>query len=195
MTQPVPAPKSPQPASVAATPNEKQQKVKRNKAQEKTLMMRNQLWPSLDESKLWNRKEKDGYATIPRTLPLLIELINDLSKSVNGGKAAPAGRAYLALWCRAWDLVMMANIESELSAALEAGYSGERSISTWREHIKILQRLGFIDFKEGTSGPCQYVLLFNPYPVVKALRPQLQEKTYNAILQRAMDIGAAADLN
>ena len=86
----------------------------------------------------------------------------------------------------------LVKVDQEAAAALEAGYSGERNVTTWREHLRVLRELGFIDFKQGPAGPCQYVLLWNPYRAAKALRDKnwLQEATYTALLQRAIEIGA-----
>ncbi len=173
--------------------NEKQARTRRNKAKESNLKMRKHLWPSLDEASLWLREDKTrkGYTTMPRTIPQIINLINDISKQVTGGKAVPAGRSYLVLWCRVFDEGFV-KIESEAVAALEAGYTGERNVTTWREHLNVLKDLGFIDCKEGPAGPFQYILLFNPYQVVKALYAKgwVQQASYTALFQRAMDIGA-----
>ncbi len=174
--------------------NVKQQIKRRSKAQESTLKMRAHLWPELDEKKLWHRLNNDGFTTMPRTMPLLISLINDLSKSVTGGKSVPAGKAYLVLWCRVFDEAMV-KVTDEAVAAAEAGYTGERNVTTWREHMHVLKNLGFIDYKEGSAGPCQYVLLFNPYPVIKARKDKIQPPTYTALYQRALDIGAADDFD
>jgi hypothetical protein len=89
----------------------------------------------------------------------------------------------------------MVKVTDEAVVAAEAGYTGERKISTWREHMLVLKQLGFIDFKEGPAGPCNYILLFNPYPVVKANKDKIQSATYTAIYQRALDIGAASDFD
>lgn len=175
--------------------NVKQQITRRSKAKESTLKMRALLWPNLDETTLWNRHSKDGFTTLPRTMPLLIKLINDLSKTVNEGKSSPAGKAYLVLWCRVWDDSMMVRIDNEAAAAAEAGYTGERNITTWREHMNILKSLGFIDYKEGPGGPYQYVLIFNPYHVVKANKTKIQPLTYTTLYQRALEIGAAVDFD
>ena len=129
---------------------------------------------------------------MPRTMSLIINLINDISKQVTSGKAIPAGKSYLVLWCRVFDEGFL-KIESEAAAALEAGYAGERNVTTWREHMAVLKDLGFIDCKDGASGPYQYILIFNPYQVVKALHAKgwVQEAAYTALFQRAMDIGAS----
>jgi len=172
--------------------NEKQRLKRKSKAQENVLKMRALLWPELNEARLWHRKVNDGFSTVPRTLPLLSNLINDLSKIVTDGKSVPAGRAYLVLWCRVWDEAMV-KIDSEAVAAAEAGYVGERNVTTWREHLRVLKDLGFIDYKPGPAGPYQYVLLYNPYQIVEAQKGKIQSAMYTALYQRALEIGAAAD--
>lgn len=171
----------------------RQGKTRRNKAKENTLQMRKHLWPDLQESDLWLREDRTrkGYTTIPRTIPLFMNLISDVSKHVTNGKAVPAGRTYLVLWCRVFDEGFL-KIDNEAAAALEAGYSGERNVTTWREHMRVLKDLGFVDYKEGPAGPFQYVLILNPYRVAKALNAKgwVQQSSYTALFQRATDIGA-----
>ena len=190
---PVTTPGKPDSTIFASMLNEKQAKTRRNKAKESNQAMRTHLWPKLDEKKLWLREDKTrkGYTTMPRTMPLIVNLINDVSKQVTNGKSVPAGKSYLVLWCRVWDEGFL-KIDSEAAAALEAGYAGERNVTTWREHLAVLKDLGFIDCKEGPAGPFQYVLIYNPYQVIKALDAKgwVQQPTYTALFQRAMDIGA-----
>jgi len=103
----------------------------------------------------------------------------------------PAGKAYLVLWCRVFDEGVV-KIEVEASAAREAGYVGERNVTTWREHLRVLKELGFIDYAAGLAGPYQFVLLLNPYHAVKALRDKgwVQQGAYTTLFQRAQEIGA-----
>lgn len=184
--------KTPATKAVKAAPlNAKQAKTRLSKAQKGTLAMRKQLWPTVTDDMLWLRHDKSGFTTIPRTMPLFIELINDASKQVTSGKSVPAGKSYLVLWSRVFDEGVV-KIEVEAVAAMEAGYTGERNITTWREHLRVLKELGFIDYAEGPAGPCQYVLLLNPYHTAKKLheRGWVQKLTYTALYQRAMEIGA-----
>lgn len=197
------APTSPAAATSAGTKtpsllenllNQKQAKVRRNKAKEDNVKMRKHLWADLDLKRLWLREDKTrkGYTTLPRTMPLIINLINDVSKQVTTGKSIPAGRSYLVLWCRVFDEGFL-KIDSEAAAALEAGYSGERNVTTWREHMAVLKELGFIDCKEGPTGPFHYILIFNPYQAIKALHAKgwVQQATYTALFQRSIEIGAS----
>lgn len=173
--------------------NVKQRAKRKSKAQINTLKIRQELFPHVTEEHLWVRTVNDGYTTLPRTMPLLMNLINDLSKGVSGGKSVPAGKTYLTLWCRVFDEGMV-RIDNEPVAAAEAGYAGERNVSTWREHIRVLKELNFIDAAEGPAGPYQYIVIFNPYHVVKKLKEQIQKATYIAIYQRALEIGAGKDM-
>lgn len=174
--------------------NAKQQKVRLSKTAKAALQMRNTLWPAIDESKLWLRTDlsRKGFTTIPRGMSLFIEMIADASKHVTSGKSVPAGKAYLVLWCRVFDEGLV-RIDSEATAAAEAGYIGERNVSTWREHLRVLTELGFIDTKPGPAGPHQYVLLLNPYQAAKRLHSdrKIQELTFTTLLQRMGEIGAA----
>ena len=188
-----PAKKPTDPLAGIENLNVKQTKMRRNRAKEDNLKMRKHLWPDLEESRLWLREDvtRKGYTTMPRTIPLFINLINDVSKHVTDGKSVPAGKSYLVLWCRVFDEGFL-KIDSEAVAALEAGYAGERNVTTWREHLRVLKDLGFIDSKEGPAGPFHYILIFNPYQVVKALNEKswVQQAAYTALFQRATDIGA-----
>lgn len=179
-------------APAAPVLSEKAAKKRLSKAQKATLAMRKQLWPHITDDHLWLRADRDGFTTIPRTMPLFMELIADASKQVTtGAKSVPAGKAYLVLWCRVFDEGLV-KIEVEAAAAMEAGYTGERNVTTWREHLRVLKELGFIDYAGGLAGPCQFVLLLNPYHAAKALLAKgwVQKSAYDALFQRAQEIRA-----
>lgn len=171
--------------------SEKAMKTRVSKAQKDMIEMRKQLWPSVSDEDLWLRSNSNGFTTMPRTMPLFMELISDVSKKVASGKSVPAGKAYLVLWCRVFDEAVV-KIDSESSVAMEAGYTGERNVTTWREHLRVLEELGFIKSAAGLAGPKQFVLLLNPYHAVKALYEKgwVQDVTYTALFQRAQEIRA-----
>lgn len=174
--------------------NAKQVRARKSKTQKTALALRQHLWPDITDDMLWLRgdERRKGFTTIPRTMPLFMEAIGDASKHVStGSKAVPAGRTYLSLWCRVYDEGLV-RIDNEKVAAAEAGYAGERSVSTWREHMRVLKDLGFIDIKSVIGGEFQHVLLLNPYHAVMKLKRQglIQERLYDAIYQRALEIGA-----
>ena len=116
-----------------------------------------------------------------------------ISQSAAPQSGPPGGPGLQAAgeWGRVFDEGLV-RIDSEATAAAEAGYTGERNVSTWREHLRVLTDLGFIDTKPGPAGPCQYVLLFNPYLAAKRLHDarKIQELTFTTLLQRMGEIGA-----
>lgn len=177
--------------------NTKQTAKRLNKAVVDTVALRKHHWPEIGDDKLWllSDRNKKGFAQPPRPLPILMNMIGDASKHVSP-KAVPAGRSYLVLWCRVFGEALV-KVENEMIAASEAGYFGERSVSTWREHMRVLKELGFIDYRPGAAGPMHYVLLLNPYKVAKELRAKkwVQEVQYSALFQRALEIGAGAEFN
>ena len=156
-----------------------------SKIREKRAALRKELWGNLDPSWLWNRKTHNGFITIPRTMPIILQIIDDLSKGT------PASSAYFALWCRSLDDDSMIEIKDRNEFALESGFSGSRAVSTWTARMKLLRDLQFIDTKEG-SHEFSYVLIWNPHLVLKSLAsnkkiPRME--FYNSLVKRAIDIG------
>ena len=62
-----------------------------SKAQEKAKALRDSVWPDLDEQMLWNRKAVSGFTTIPRTMPLVMNIIDALTKSTFSDHFMPYG--------------------------------------------------------------------------------------------------------
>lgn len=157
----------------------------RNIAQ-RNLELRKQLWPDIKEDSLWNRKKRKGFTTIPRGMSLIIQIMNDLST----GK--PLGSTYFALWCHTYDESLVI-VNNQRMMAFESGFSGQRAESTWRQRMQLLVDYGFIHAKEGASGPFNFVVIINPYLVIKRLyekRKLVGTDKYNALMQRAIDVGA-----
>ena len=102
------------------------------------LALRDSLWPTLDEDLLWLRLRSDGWLSVPRAMPLLMKVMDNLSK----GK--PVSSTYFDLWCRTYDdSFIVANKPREM--AFFSGYTGERAERTWASRMRILEQLGFID--------------------------------------------------
>lgn len=165
---------------MATTSKKRLSKIARQK-----LNMRKKLWPNLNESRLWMRERSAGWLSIPRAMPLLLRIMDSLSK----GK--PVSSTYLDLWCRTYDdSFVIANKDREM--AYSSGFTGERAVRTWATRISILKDLGFIDIEEGPNGPISYVLLFNPYHVVRNHYEagRVISAFFNSLNQRMVEIGA-----
>jgi hypothetical protein len=152
----------------------------------KQLAQRELLWPGW-EPWLWNRKANKGFATIPKTMPIILQIMDDLSN----GK--PLSSTYLGLWCSTWDNSMV-NISKNNEMAHASGFTGQRAAYTWAGRINLLRDLHFIDVKAGKSGPISHVLIVNPHLVIRhhheQKTPGLIEANFNALLERALEIGA-----
>jgi hypothetical protein len=160
-------------------------KRQRAKITRQKLALRESLWPGLDEGRLWMREKSDGWLSIPRAMPLLMQIMDNLSK----GK--PVSATYFDLWCRTYDdSFVVANRPREM--AFFSGFNGERAEGTWASRMRILQELGFIAIAEGPNGPISYVLIYNPYQVVSehARNGSINAATFNALKQRMIEIGA-----
>jgi hypothetical protein len=51
------------------------------KIAKRQLELRARLWPDLKDGDLWSRHTHDGYSTIPSTMPLIMGIMDDLSKN------------------------------------------------------------------------------------------------------------------
>lgn len=160
-------------------------KKRLSKIARQKMRMRSSLWPNLDESRLWMREKSVGWLSVPRAMPLLLQIMDSLSK----GK--PVSSTYLDLWCRTYDdSFVIANKDREM--AYFSGFTGERAVRTWATRMRILKDLGFIDIKEGPNGLISYVLIFNPYLLVREYYDagQVNATFFNSLTQRMIEIGA-----
>jgi hypothetical protein len=157
-----------------------------NAITQKQIDQRNALWPG-QEQHLWNRKAYKGFATIPKTMPLILKIMDEMSN----GK--PVSSTYLGMWCATWDNSFV-NISKANEMAHAAGFTGQRAEYTWGARMKILKELFFIDIKPGKSGPISHVIIWNPHMIIRhhhqKKTPGLVEATYNMLIDRALDIGA-----
>jgi len=157
------------------------------KMAEKNLKARNHHWPNISDDMLWHRRRNVGYTMIPRAMPYFFRIMDDLYSG------QPPSRTYFTLWCRLFDESFL-EIKNPKELAFESGFSTQRAEYTWRTRMRILKELKFIKTKEGPSGEFNYVLVLNPYFVVRKLRQEGKigpnNISYNALYSRAADIGA-----
>lgn len=174
----------------AVMANGKQSAARRVKMAEKARQQKELHFPQLHEDWLWHRTRNDGFTTMPRTMPLIMEAVDALS----GGQ--PAGQVLLTLWCRAPDHALV-TIESPAVFAAEAGFSGLRAVDSWRRRMRKLAELGFILTKPGASGDFHYVLLLNPHWAMECRQSRFKDipaSIYNRFIERVMDVGAYGDV-
>ncbi|WP_285577686.1 hypothetical protein [Geothrix limicola] len=164
--------------------NVKQRAARRNKMEDRAAQYREELWSEVNEEDLWHRTEH-GWVVSPRTMPLIINIIDAMTKE------ASAGYTFFCLWSRSL-AEQVVEISTPLELATEAGFSGGRSVYTWRKRMKSLEELGFIKCSKGTHD-YQFVLLLNPHRVIKKLKARIQKENpslYAQILKRGMEMGS-----
>lgn len=161
--------------------------MKSQRMSERRVALREKFWPMVTEDDLWLRKNRDGFATVPRSLPIMLMIMDGMNKGY------PVSSVYTDLWCRAPD-EMFLQLQSHSGLAFSAGFEGERAQRTWRDRIRRLQEQGFIDVQPGPFGDISYAVIFNPYHVIRRHyevgHPAVTQARYNALLARADEIGA-----
>lgn len=170
--------------------NAKQAQAKRQKMAERARHQKELHFPEVHEDFLWHRSRNDGYTTVPRTMPIVMEIVDALSKG------HPAGHVLLTLWCRAPDHALV-TIENPSIMASEAGFSGLRKVDSWRRRMGVLKDLGLLYAKPGSAGDFHYVLLTNPNWFVQ-WRHKLFKDVPNALYVKFMDriseVGAFSEI-
>jgi hypothetical protein len=136
---------------------------------------------------LWDRKVHKGFTTIPKTMPLILKIMDEITKG------APVSSTYLTLWCNTWDnSFVVLNKHGDMANA--SGFGGQRGEHTWATRMKKLQELEFIDIKAGKSGPMSNAIIWNPHYILRwhhhIKTPGLTEASYNSLVETALDIGA-----
>lgn len=161
-------------------------KSKRNqRIADRQLQLRGKLWPEINSNQIWSRKERQGFTTIPRALPLVLAILDKMAI----GK--PVSSTYFELWCRAFDEGFV-TLNRDEEMAFHAGFSGQRSRRTWLGRLKRLEELGFISVKPGAFGPQSYALLLNPYLVIREHydKGEVPDEYFLAMVARLNEIRA-----
>lgn len=152
----------------------------------KQLALRDHLWPGMAPY-LWDRKAHKGFATIPKTMPLIMRIMDEMTKG------APVSSTYMTLWCSTWDNGFVQTIRPG-EMAFASGFGGQRGEHTWAARVKKLEELSFISLKAGKSGPMTHALIFNPHIILRhhyeAKTPGLMEASFNALVALALEVGA-----
>lgn len=169
---------------------------KKKSAEDTAREIRQLHWPTVKEEQLWLLDgQRGGFAQVPRPLSLISEVIIKRAVKMKTGVSSAAGSTYNVLWLHTQGQGI-SKINNEADAALEAGYGGERGITTFRKHLRVLKDLGFVQYVEESRGRVKWVLMLNPYQVVKQLLADglVDKRHYAAVQERANAIGSGSEL-
>lgn len=169
--------------------NGRQATAKRMKMAERSQQQMTLHFPGFPPCFLWHRKTNDGFTTVPRTLPIIMQAIDIQSKG------QPAGHTLFCLWARSPDNPLIV-IENTATFAAEAGFIGERAVDTWRKRMKKLRELWMIQTKPGPSGEFHYTLLVNPNAALEWMRSTglVQHGIYARFVDRLTEVGAYGEI-
>ena len=159
-----------------------------NPAEEKRKNLRNQIFPGC-VGDLWDRRQvSGGFTTIPRTLGLIMTLIEQLAERKKGHDVS---RTYFELWCRAFDDYFIEVTDVEAFACAAGFVSRGRNVRSWEERILTLTELGFVRVAPNGSKKRGYILLVDPHKVVKKLKDdgKISAEWWGAYTKRASEIG------
>jgi len=113
------------------------------------------MWPDAEDRR-WDRIAYGGFITIPKTMPLIGRIMDEMSKNF------PVSSTYNALWARTWDKNAFVRLNKFDEIAFEAGFTGQRGVRTLQDRLKRLEALGFVELKP--AGNNRMLLPFCPIP-------------------------------
>ncbi len=145
---------------------------------------RDSLW--VDAPNVVFNSATGGWSQMPRTIPMIASLVDEL-----GGRDK-AGRLYITLW--AYELGdSFVEVPDPAQLALEAGYVTNRAERSFNERIAILRSLGLVRTARLGLREHGFVLLLDPHPIVTAIReadPQrVPEHWWTAFTARCGAVG------
>lgn len=139
--------------------------------------IRREFWSGEDA---WTMTNEIGWFRAPRTLPLILQVLNLHEIS---GNASP-GNVYLELLARHIDNGVV-EMSSESDHAFAAGYTGSRAVRSWQERMQILEKSGFIKTDQVGNQKYKYVLLVHP---TVAMQKLYEQKKVPAALWKAFRV-------
>lgn len=151
--------------------------------------LREQCFPGCPEDELWGTKGKKpkGWIPFPRVMPYLLVGLD----SIEG--VGILSMTYLALWARMNEGFVCIKNEHEL--AVESGFVGQRAVLTWRSKMKCLIELKAIVAQEGSYGEYSFVLVRNPYKILKEIENKMRKGLFLNAVQRAQEVGAESEFS
>jgi hypothetical protein len=140
--------------------------------------IRKQHWPKVD---LWTGEKEYGWFFAPRTLPLILSLID--SKEISSNLDPSSVYIELISRHRGEGIIEMGH---ETEHAFASGYEGNRAVRTWTERMKSLEENGFIKTVQVGNQPFKYVALVHPTVAIQRIRDagKIPDKWWNAYLAR-----------
>jgi len=154
----------------------------KNQAETKREQIRDLVFPNSAQD-IYDRKVHNGFSSIPRTLGLMLTLIEELAP-----KGKNPSRVYCELWFRTYDDKLV-----EVKDEEEFAYASGLSVRRWRERIDVLENLGFIRVAANGNKRYGYILLRNPNNVVLEMKQQadspIPREWWTAYTKRCVEIG------
>jgi hypothetical protein len=138
-------------------------RLRPTRSAKKRAALRDAIWPGAEEFK-WPPAEEGGWARFPRPIALLLRVLAHYSRGVD------LGNTYVELLGRTPEEGIV-EITNEMEHAYLSGFGPtQRGARSWRERIRILERLGFIRVHGAGGREIDQVLMIHPRLAMQNLR-------------------------
>jgi hypothetical protein len=149
----------------------------------KNIGIRNIHWPDVTDDMLWSTKKHDGWTIIPRTMPVIFKIMDELA-----GKGKPVSSVYFAIWCRAREEHVI-KLNDLADFIKDSGFTGIRAKYTWKERMQKLIDLEFIKAVDDGNKNFSWLLLLDPYDVIESKKTMISKGLYDYFQTRLLEVG------
>jgi hypothetical protein len=125
--------------------------------------LRDRLWPGIAD-RVYPQPVEFGWCQLPRFFPLVLQLLSE--RRISNGM--DLSRTFLGLWCDNYGDGMV-EVDSEIEYAAVAGFRGDRGIRSWRDRVRKLAKLGFIEVTESGTQRIGFVCIIDPRRAIDGL--------------------------
>lgn len=143
------------------------------------LQYRDGNWPGVT---YWPREKEDGWAKVPRSLPMVLAIVKQQEQSTGIDLTA----TYVCLLCHNMGDGLIEILDEDEMAALSG-----LTRKAWLLRMKALQEIGLIDYREKLGRKIGYVVMKHPVSVVYALRKagKVRDELWHALRKRNTEMG------
>jgi hypothetical protein len=151
------------------------------------IALRDSLFPGA-ANRLWQHQAHGGFVSIPKTLPFIARILDEITKG------APVGKVYSVLWTFVWSNDAFVKMGRARDIAYACGFTGARGVRTLNDRLAVLRDLGMIEAAPGADGDISFVYIPSPhYSLLKLWvdkKHKIQDRSFNAFRERATNMGA-----
>jgi hypothetical protein len=155
----------------------------------KRIALREHLSPG-SSARIWPQPNEAGWSKMPRYIAVILRALQK-----NASKGYDLGAVYLELLARNEEEGIVEIVKEEEHAYLSGYKANARGVRSWRERVRMLEQLGFIEAYPRGVARIDQVIVRHPRHALEALHAakQLDDELHHYLGKILIDSGAVPD--